>query len=110
MGLPRVTVFGLWLFSDWFKPVFQSNVWFFLGFMFMPMTTLAYGWSWHRGEGVHDGVGTAVIVVGVAFELGLIRLGRPRRRRMDGGAGRGGPPADGGGPVREIEVPGEKVG
>ena len=85
MGLPRLTVFALWLFSDWFVPVFKSNLWFFLGFLFMPMTTLAYGWSWHRGQGEHDGLGITVIVIGVAFDLGLIRIGRPRRRRMGGG-------------------------
>ena len=111
MGLPRLTVFALWLFSDWFVPVFKSNLWFFLGFLFMPMTTLAYGWSWHRGQGEHDGLGITVIVIGVAFDLGLIRIGRPRRRRMGGGGGDGGNDGgSGGGGVREILVSGEKVG
>ena len=79
LGLPRVAVLCVWLFSHYFAPpVFAYNILPFLGFLFAPLTTLTYAWA-RNTYGSVQGVGLAVVVVAVLFDLGLI--GAARRRR-----------------------------
>ena len=76
LGLPRAAVFFAWLFH-YFDGVFAYNIVPFVGFLFAPLTTLAWAWSKHTFEGVH-GLGLAVVIVAALFDLGL--LGSMRRR------------------------------
>ena len=39
---PRLVVFLLWLFTDWFSGVFAMALWPILGFLFLPTTLLWY--------------------------------------------------------------------
>ncbi|MFB3854532.1 MAG: hypothetical protein ACE148_11995 [Vicinamibacterales bacterium] len=39
---PRLVVFILWLFTDWFSGVFGMALWPVLGFLFLPTTLLWY--------------------------------------------------------------------
>jgi hypothetical protein len=39
---PRVVIFLLWLFSNWFTGVFSTPLWPILGFIFLPTTLLWY--------------------------------------------------------------------
>lgn len=74
LGLPRVAVFCAWLFH-YFDGVFAYNIVPFVGFIFAPLTTLAWAWSKHTFEGVH-GLGLAVVIVAALFDLGLIGAAR----------------------------------
>ena len=76
LGLPRVAVFCAWLFN-YFDGVFPYNVVPFIGFLFAPLTTLAWAWAKHTFETV-NGLGMAVVIVAALFDLGLI--GAARRR------------------------------
>ena len=78
LGLPRVAVLCVWLFSHYFDRVFAYNVVPFLGFLFAPLTTLTYAWA-RNTYGSVQGVGLAVVIVAALFDLGLI--GAARRRR-----------------------------
>ena len=40
--VPRVTLFLLWLLTNWFQGVFSTVLWPVLGFLLMPLTTLWY--------------------------------------------------------------------
>jgi hypothetical protein len=39
---PRLTIFLLWFFTNWFKGLFTSALWLVLGFIFLPTTLLWY--------------------------------------------------------------------
>jgi hypothetical protein len=77
LGLPRLALFLVFLFSDYLGQAYQTNFWPFLGFFFMPLTTLAYAWSVHTYDGV-SGLGLVAVVGGVVLDLGLLR-GSTRR-------------------------------
>jgi len=78
LGLPRVAVLCVWFFSQYFKPVYAYQIVPFLGFLFAPLTTLAYAWA-RNTYGSVQGVGLAVVIVAALFDLGLV--GAARRRR-----------------------------
>jgi hypothetical protein len=108
LGAPRVALLLVFLFSDYLGRAYETNLWPFLGFFFAPLTTLAYAGAINE-HGSVDGIWLVVVILAAALDLGLIRLGSPRRRRPGNPGGRtpGGPAA--GGP-RTIDVGGGRVG
>jgi hypothetical protein len=111
LSAPRLVLALLFLFSKYLSGPFSTNFWPFLGFLFLPMTTLGWAASWHLGHGSHDSWGVVLIVLGVLYDLGIVRVGRDRLRGNDG---RGDPPeggggAGGGGRAKEIVIEAEKV-
>lgn len=116
LSIPRVVLLALWLFTKTIDTAFQHNIWFLLGFLFLPVTTIAYVWA-RNANGSVEGIYLAAVIVGVLIDVGVISFGRPRRQRPGGGPrgpfGGGGAGDGGGGPSqgpREITVSGERVG
>jgi len=67
--LPRLTLFIVWLATNWFDRAYDSTIWPLLGFFFMPYTTAAFmGAMLHVGD-VSGGWLVAVIIA-VFFDLG----------------------------------------
>jgi hypothetical protein len=95
LSMPRIVLALVWLFSDYLDTVFYTRIWPFLGFLFLPLTTLAYAFAMHFGQMQWTPIGVAAVVTGVLVDLGLIRTGNSAR---------------GGGGARVISVKGEKVG
>jgi hypothetical protein len=60
------------LFSDYIGEAYKTVLWPFLGFLFMPLTTLAYAFAWHLGGGSVSGFGLVVVVIAVLMDLGII--------------------------------------
>ncbi len=78
---PRFVLLVLWLFTDYLSRAFHSFIWPFLGFFFLPTTTLAYAVAENELHGL-QGWGLALVIVGVIFDLGLMGGGaRSRARR-----------------------------
>lgn len=50
--VPRITLFFVWIFTDYVSRAFQSFIWPLLGLFFMPYTTLAYSLVFVPGVGV----------------------------------------------------------
>lgn len=94
ISAPRFVLLLVWLFSDYLRDAYETKIWPFLGFLFMPLTTLAYAFAMHQGEGRLTGFGWAVVITAVLVDLGLFGTGEKARRNR----------------VREIVVKGEKVG
>jgi hypothetical protein len=80
LGAPRLMFLILWFFSDFFKNVFHTNLWPFLGFLFLPLTTLGYAWSIHTYHAV-QGWGLAAILFGFAIDIGAIGGGKASKHR-----------------------------
>ena len=68
---PRFAIVLVVLFSDYIGRAFDSMIWPFLGFLFMPLTTLAYAWA-INSRGSVEGLQLAVVVIAVLMDLGLI--------------------------------------
>jgi hypothetical protein len=81
LSAPRIALFLVWLFSDYVGEAYRSNLVPFLGFLFLPLTTLAYAFAWHQGGGSVGGPWIALVVVAVFFDLGLIGSGERARRQ-----------------------------
>ncbi len=78
---PRVAIVLVWLFSDFLTKPYPNFFWPVLGFIFLPLTTLAYAWAWHFGGGSITGLGVVVIVLAVLFDLGTLGGGAHSGRR-----------------------------
>ncbi len=79
LSAPRLALFLTWLFSDLTQNAYDSLLWPILGFLFMPVTTLAYAWS-VRTTGSVDGGYVVLMIVAVLLDLGLIGGGAHSRR------------------------------
>lgn len=68
---PRVVMAILWLFTDYLSQAFGSFFWPFIGFFFLPTTTMAYAVSVNAFDGV-KGWGLVVLILGVMVDFGLL--------------------------------------
>jgi hypothetical protein len=67
---PRIALFFVFLFSDYLGRAYETNFLPFLGFLFMPLTTLAYAWAVNT-NGTVNGIYLVVVVIAVLIDLGL---------------------------------------
>lgn len=82
---PRFVIILLVIFSDYIGSAFQNQIWPFLGFFLMPLTTLTYAFAWHQGNGTIQGIGLVLVILAVLADLGLLGASeRERRRRWRG--------------------------
>jgi hypothetical protein len=77
---PRFAIVLVVLFSDYLGRAYENLLWPFLGFLFMPLTTLAYAWA-INSRGSVEGVQLVVVVIAVLMDLGLIGGSAASRRR-----------------------------
>jgi len=80
---PRIIIVVMVLVSDYIGTSFSHWVWPLLGFLFMPITTLAAAVAYHELLGTElDPVGYwSLIGVGIALDLGLLGGGQWGLRR-----------------------------
>ena len=74
--LPRVTIAVVWFFTTWFAGVFGSVLWPLLGFLFAPVSLLWYSVVVNSFDGAWTAPAIIGMVVAVALDLGVIRLGK----------------------------------
>ena len=75
---PRIVIFLLWLFTTWFRGLFDTALWPILGFLFLPTTLLWYTAVQHW----FGGQWTLWPVVGIVVALLIdVSPGSSRRRR-----------------------------
>lgn len=67
---PRLALIFVFLFSDYLGRAYETDYWPSLGFLFMPLTTLAYAWAVNTNETV-TGIYLVVVVVAAIIDLGL---------------------------------------
>ncbi|MFO7301882.1 MAG: hypothetical protein DIU54_005620 [Acidobacteriota bacterium] len=77
---PRLVLVLIWLFSNYLGRAYETVIWPLLGFVFLPLTTLAYAWAINTNSSV-DGWYLAVVVLAVLVDIGVIGGGRASRRR-----------------------------
>jgi hypothetical protein len=68
---PRVVLVLIWLLSNYLQHAYQTLLWPLLGFIFMPVTTLAYAFA-INANGQLNGIYLVIFVVAVLIDLGLM--------------------------------------
>ena len=79
LSAPRFAIVLVVLFSDYIGRAYQTVFWPFIGFLFMPLTTLAYAWAINTRESV-AGVHLVVVVIAVLIDLGIVGGSASRRK------------------------------
>ena len=77
---PRFAIVLVVVFSDYIGRAYESVLWPFLGFLFLPLTTLAYAWA-INSHGSVEGLQLAVVVIAALIDLGLVGGSAARRKR-----------------------------
>lgn len=70
--IPRILMVFIWLLTDWFSRAYDSFIWPFLGFIFMPYTTLAYMAIMINNDRNVNGGWIVLLIVAVLVDLGCI--------------------------------------
>ena len=71
LSAPRIAIFLVVFFSDYIGTAYETNLVPFLGFFFMPTTTLAYAWAIHS-RGSVEGFQLVIVVLAVLIDLGIV--------------------------------------
>jgi hypothetical protein len=82
---PRFAIVLVVLLGDYIGRAFENLLWPFLGFLFMPLTTLAYAWAINSSGSV-AGVQLVVVVIAILIDLGLIGGSAASRQRAGNNA------------------------
>jgi hypothetical protein len=83
LATPRFAILLVVVFSDYIGRAYETTIVPFLGFLFMPLTTLAYAWA-INSRGSVEGLQLAAVILAVLIDLGLVggsASGRYRARR-----------------------------
>lgn len=83
LAIPRVLLILIWVLTDYLDTVFTGQLtWVVLGFLFMPMTLLAYGLVAHF-QGAVEGYWLGPVIAAALYDLGLIGRLIPGRGGKD---------------------------
>ena len=77
---PRVVLLVLFFFTNYLARAYHGVLLPLLGFIFLPLTTLAYAWMVNSGMPV-EGVNLLILIVAVIFDMGGLGGGEYHRRR-----------------------------
>ncbi len=80
LGFPRIVLLCVWLFSHYLDRAYQTWLWPLVGFIFMPLTTLAYAWAM-KTYGSVSGFPFFIVLVAALIDLGSLGGGRHASRR-----------------------------
>lgn len=78
---PRLALALIFLLSSYLGRAYETTLWPFLGFLFMPFTTLAYAFAVNT-NGTVTGIYLVVVVIAVLMDLGSSGHGASRGRRQ----------------------------
>ncbi len=81
---PRLAIVLVVLFSDYIGTAYQSVIVPLLGFVFLPLTTLAYAWAIHS-RGSVEGFQLVIVVLAVLIDLGIVGGSARGRRQREAG-------------------------
>jgi hypothetical protein len=80
VAFPRVALVLIFLFSNYLQRAYHGLLLPFIGFLFLPLTTLAYAWMINSGLPT-TGTNLLILIVAVVIDLGGLGGGAYHRRR-----------------------------
>jgi hypothetical protein len=69
LAFPRVALVLLWLFSNYLDRAYHGLLIPLLGFIFLPITTIAYAWMMNSHLPI-QGVNLVILIVAVLLDVG----------------------------------------
>jgi len=82
LAFPRFVMVMLFLFSNYLERAYHGLIVPILGFLFLPLTTLAYAWM-HNTHRPMEGINLIILIVAVIVDLGGLGGGEYHRRYRD---------------------------
>ena len=79
LAFPRIALLLLFLFSNYLQHAYHGLIIPLLGFVFLPLTTLAYAWMANSGLPT-TGLNLLILIIAVVIDLGGIGGGEYHRR------------------------------
>jgi hypothetical protein len=76
---PRVALVLIFLSSNYLQRAYHGLILPFLGFLFLPLTTLAYAWLVNTGQPL-AGINLLILIIAVVIDLGGLGGGEYHRR------------------------------
>jgi ACR3 family arsenite efflux pump ArsB len=76
---PRIALVFIFLTSNYLGRAYHGFILPFLGFIFVPLTTLAYAWMVNTRQPI-QGVNLLILIVAVVIDLGGLGSGEHHRR------------------------------
>jgi hypothetical protein len=80
LAFPRIALVLLFLFSNYLQHAYHGLILPLVGFLFLPITTLAYAWMANTGRPT-TGVNLIILIIAVVIDLGGLGGGAYHRRR-----------------------------
>jgi hypothetical protein len=80
LAFPRVVIVFLLLFSTYLQRAYHGLLIPLLGFILLPLTTLAYAWMVNTGMPI-AGINLLILIVAVILDVGGLGGGEYHRRR-----------------------------
>jgi UDP-N-acetylmuramyl pentapeptide phosphotransferase/UDP-N-acetylglucosamine-1-phosphate transferase len=80
-AFPRVVLAFLFLTSSYLERAYHGVLLPILGFIFLPLTTLAYAWMVNTSQ-VIQGVNLLILLIAAVIDLGGLGGGEYHRRRL----------------------------
>jgi hypothetical protein len=77
--VPRIALVLLFLFSNYLQRAYHALLLPLLGFLFLPLTTLAYAWMMNTRQPI-AGINLVILIVAVVIDLGGLSRGEYHRR------------------------------
>lgn len=76
---PRVALVLMFLFSHYLGRAYHGFLLPLIGFIFLPITTIAYAWMVNTGRPIAD-LNLVILIVAVVIDLGGLGSGEHHRR------------------------------
>jgi hypothetical protein len=80
LAFPRIILALLFFFSNYLQRAYHGLLLPLLGFIFLPLTTLAYAWMMNTGQPI-EGVNLLILLVAVIIDAGGIGGGAWHKSR-----------------------------
>ena len=79
LAFPRIAIVLLYLTSNYLQRAYHGLLLPLLGFLFLPLTTLAYAWMTNTRQPI-AGINLLILIVAVVIDLGGLSGGEYHRR------------------------------
>ena len=80
LAFPRLVLLVLFFFTNYIARAYHGLLLPLIGFIFLPLTTLAYAWIINSGAAV-EGMYLVILIVAVILDVGAWGHGEYSRRR-----------------------------
>jgi hypothetical protein len=80
LAFPRLVLAVMFIFSTYLERAYHGVLIPFIGFLFLPLTTLAYAWLANTHQAI-EGINLLILVVAVLIDAGGLSGGEYHRRR-----------------------------